>query len=441
MRSCPQRRLLPLGFPSVSRTLGGRSSAVLVQRGYASSVWSHVPKGPEDPILGVTLAFNKDTSPKKMNLGVGAYRDDNNKPYILPTVRQATSDLQKRLDEGKEDHEYLGIVGDPSFNKAAIKLALGENSQHIIDKKVVTVQALSGTGALRIAGDFLNRFYAHNKQIFVPTPTWANHIPLFTDAGLEVKYYRYYDKAANGLDWKGLIDDINSAPNKSIILLHACAHNPTGQDPKLDQWKELEKHIKAKEHLVVFDSAYQGFASGDPEKDAAAVRYFVEQGHNIVLCQSFAKNFGLYGQRIGAVSFLTSTPEEAINVESQLKILVRPMYSNPPKQGAKIVSAILNNSELTAEWRKEVKGMADRIITMRDRLVHGLKEAGSTRDWTHITDQIGMFCFSGLSPEQVDRLANEFHIYMTKNGRISMAGVTSHNVDYLAKAIHEVTKQ
>jgi aspartate aminotransferase len=400
-----------------------------------------VPKGPEDPILGVTLAFNKDTSPKKMNLGVGAYRDDNNKPYILPTVRQATSDLQKRLDEGKEDHEYLGIVGDPSFNKAAIKLALGENSQHIIDKKVVTVQALSGTGALRIAGDFLNRFYTHNKQIFVPTPTWANHIPLFTDAGLEVKYYRYYDKAANGLDWKGLIDDINSAPNKSIILLHACAHNPTGQDPKLDQWKELEKHIKAKEHLVVFDSAYQGFASGDPEKDAAAVRYFVEQGHNIVLCQSFAKNFGLYGQRIGAVSFLTSTPEEAINVESQLKILVRPMYSNPPKQGAKIVSAILNNSELATEWRKEVKGMADRIITMRDRLVHGLKEAGSTRDWTHITDQIGMFCFSGLSPEQVDRLANEFHIYMTKNGRISMAGVTSHNVDYLAKAIHEVTKQ
>jgi aspartate aminotransferase len=400
-----------------------------------------VPKGPEDPILGVTLAFNKDTSPKKMNLGVGAYRDDNNKPYILPTVRQATSDLQKRLDEGKEDHEYLGIVGDPSFNKAAIKLALGENSQHIIDKKVVTVQALSGTGALRIAGDFLNRFYAHNKQIFVPTPTWANHIPLFTDAGLEVKYYRYYDKAANGLDWKGLIDDINSAPNKSIILLHACAHNPTGQDPKLDQWKELEKHIKTKEHLVVFDSAYQGFASGDPEKDAAAVRYFVEQGHNIVLCQSFAKNFGLYGQRIGAVSFLTSTPEEAINVESQLKILVRPMYSNPPKQGAKIVSAILNNSELATEWRKEVKGMADRIITMRDRLVHGLKEAGSTRDWTHITDQIGMFCFSGLSPEQVDRLANEFHIYMTKNGRISMAGVTSHNVDYLAKAIHEVTKQ
>jgi len=395
---------------------------------------------PDDPILGVTQAFNKDTSPNKMNLGVGAYRDDSNKPFVLPTVRKATAELQKRLDEGKEDHEYLGIVGDPSFNKAAIKLALGETSKQIEEKKVVTIQALSGTGALRVAGDFLHRFYPHNKQIFLPTPTWANHIPLFTDAGLEVKHYRYYDKAVNGLQWQGLIDDINSAPSKSIILLHACAHNPTGQDPTLDQWKELEKHIKAKEHLVLFDCAYQGFASGDPERDVAAVRYFVEQGHPIVLCQSFAKNFGLYGQRIGAVSFLTSSPEEAIKVESQLKILVRPMYSNPPKQGAKIVSTILNNPELTAQWRKEVKGMADRIITMRERLVNGLKEAGSTRDWSHITDQIGMFCFSGLSPEQVDRLASEFHIYMTKNGRISMAGVTSHNVDYLAQAIHQVTK-
>jgi len=438
IRACSSRRLLTPSF--VGRSLGRPSSSHFVQRGYAASVWSHVQKGPEDPILGVTLAFNKDTSPKKMNLGVGAYRDDNNKPYILPTVRKATGELQKRLDEGKEDHEYLGIVGDPNFNKAAIKLALGDNSQQIADKKVVTVQALSGTGALRIAGDFLERFYPHNKQIFVPTPTWANHIPLFTDAGLEVKYYRYYDKAANGLDWKGLLEDIDSAPNKSIILLHACAHNPTGQDPKLDQWKELEKHIKAKEHLVVFDSAYQGFASGDPDKDAAAVRHFVEQGHNIVLCQSFAKNFGLYGQRIGAVSFVTATAEEATNVESQLKILVRPMYSNPPKQGAKIVSAILTDSELSTAWRKEVRGMADRIITMRERLVKGLREAGSTRNWAHITDQIGMFCFSGLSPEQVDRLANDFHIYMTKNGRISMAGVTSHNVDYLAKAIHEVTK-
>jgi aspartate aminotransferase len=414
-------------------------SRVLQSSSY-SSFWSGVQKGPEDPILGVTVAFNNDKSPKKMNLGVGAYRDDNGKPYILPSVQTASAEFQRRLEQGKEDNEYLPIGGDPHFNKAAIKLALGADSSVIAEKKVVTIQALSGTGALRVAGDFLKRFYPGNKQIFVPTPTWANHIPLFTDAGLEVKYYRYYDKQTNGLDWNGLKEDIKKAPSGSIILLHACAHNPTGQDPTMDQWRELSPVIKEKGHFALFDCAYQGFASGDPEKDAAPIRHFVKDGHQIALCQSFAKNFGLYGQRIGALSFLTSTAEEAVNVESQLKILVRPMYSNPPKHGAKIVSYILNDESLQAQWRKEVKGMADRIITMRERLVKGLKEAGSKKDWKHITDQIGMFCFSGLTAEQVDRLASEYHIYMTRNGRISMAGVTSHNVDYLAQSMHAVSK-
>jgi len=399
-----------------------------------------VQKGPEDPILGITVAYNNDKSPQKVNLGVGAYRDDKGKPYILPTVHKASADFQKKLEEGKEDNEYLPIGGDPNFNKASITLALGADSPHIANKKVVTIQALSGTGALRVAGDFLKKFYPRNKQIFLPNPTWANHIPLFTDAGLQVKYYRYYDNKANALDWNGLKEDIKKAPAGSIILLHACAHNPTGQDPTLEQWKELSPILKEKEHFALFDSAYQGFASGDPEKDAEAIRLFARDGHNIALCQSFAKNFGLYGQRIGALSFLTSTAEEAAAVESQLKILVRPMYSNPPKHGAKIVSYILNDPTLQAQWRKEVKGMADRIITMRDRLVKGLADAGSKKNWKHITDQIGMFCYSGLSPEQVDRLASEYHIYMTKNGRISMAGVTSGNVDYLAKSMHAVAK-
>jgi len=399
-----------------------------------------VQKGPEDPILGITVAYNNDKSPQKVNLGVGAYRDDKGKPYILPTVHKASAEFQKKLEEGKEDNEYLPIGGDPNFNKASITLALGADSPHIANKKVVTIQALSGTGALRVAGDFLKKFYPRNKQIFLPNPTWANHIPLFTDAGLEVKYYRYYDNKANALDWNGLKEDIKKAPAGSIILLHACAHNPTGQDPTLEQWKELSPILKEKEHFALFDSAYQGFASGDPEKDAEAIRLFARDGHNIALCQSFAKNFGLYGQRIGALSFLTSTAEEAAAVESQLKILVRPMYSNPPKHGAKIVSYILNDPTLQAQWRKEVKGMADRIITMRDRLVKGLADAGSKKNWKHITDQIGMFCYSGLSPEQVDRLASEYHIYMTKNGRISMAGVTSGNVDYLAKSMHAVAK-
>jgi len=396
-----------------------------------------VIKGPEDPILGVTIAFNKDASPNKMNLGVGAYRDDNGQPYILDSVKEAA----KRIVENPaENHEYLPIGGDPAFTQAAIKLALGPNNRYITEKKVVTAQAISGTGALRVAGDFLNRHYNRSKKIYVPTPTWANHIPLFADAGLDVQYYRYYDKKNNGIDFTGLTDDLKNAPNGSIIVLHACAHNPTGQDPSFEQWKDLSSLLKKKEHFALFDLAYQGFASGDTEVDAKGVRLFVDEGHEIALCQSFAKNFGLYGQRVGAVSFLTSSAEEAVAVESQLKILVRPMYSNPPKFGAKIVTNVLNDPKLYSQWQKEVKGMADRIISMRQKLVKGLKDAGSNRDWKHITDQIGMFCFSGLTPEQVDLMASKHHVYKTRNGRISMAGVTTKNVDHLAKAMHDVTK-
>ncbi|KAL6046122.1 Aspartate aminotransferase [Balamuthia mandrillaris] len=423
-----------------SSSLSSQAARAVLGHARGVGTFSHVQMGPEDPILGVTVAFNKDPSPNKMNLGVGAYRDDNNKPYILDSVKQAAAKYVKEVGEGKQNHEYLGITGDPAFNQAAIKLALGENSGVISEKRYTTSQALSGTGALRVAADFLNRFYPGNKQVFVPTPTWANHIPLFTDAGLEVKYYRYFDKKRNAIDMTGLLEDINTAPQGSVIVLHACAHNPTGQDPSLEQWKEISEVIKKRGHYALFDSAYQGFASGNPEKDAAAIRYFLEQGHEIALCQSFAKNFGLYGHRTGAVSFITGSQKEAAAVESQLKILVRPMYSNPPKFGSYIVGTILNDPSLRKQWEGEVKGMADRIITMREALVKGLKDAGSKRDWSHITSQIGMFCFSGLSPEQVDQLAQQHHVYMTRNGRISMAGVTSHNVGYLAKAMHAVAQ-
>jgi len=223
-------------------------------------------------------------------------------------------------------------------------------------------------------------------------------------------------------------------------LLHACAHNPTGVDPSKEQWEELSRVIKEKEHFALFDLAYQGFASGDPERDALPVRQFVKDGHLISVCQSFAKNFGLYGERIGAFNIIAANPDEALAIESQLKILIRPMYSNPPVHGARIVSTILSDPDLTSLWRKEVKRMAERIITMREKLVQNLKSHGSKRDWTHITDQIGMFCYSGLTPEQVDRLASEHHIYMTRNGRISIAGVSSKNVDYLGRAMHQVTQ-
>jgi len=396
-----------------------------------------VEKGPEDPILGVTVAFNKDTSPIKINLGVGAYRDDKGKPYILETVKEA----EKRIFEGNYDHEYAPINGLPQFNKVSKELVLGKSYPA---EKAVTIQALSGTGALRVGADFMRKFIGlpgdNAKTIWLPDPTWGNHLPIFKDAGFALKTYKYYDEKTCGLNFEGMKQDVKNAPTKSLFLFHACAHNPTGVDPTLDQWKELSQICKSKEHFVFFDCAYQGFASGDPDKDAAPIRTFIQDGHRVGIAQSFAKNFGLYGERIGALTFLCEDQKEAEAVESQLKILVRPMYSNPPVHGARIISIILSDPQLTPKWRVEVKGMAERIIGMRHKLVELLKKNGSTRDWSHITKQIGMFCYSGLKPEQVERLANEFHVYLTKNGRISIAGISSNNVEHLAKSIHEVSK-
>jgi aspartate aminotransferase len=293
---------------------------------------------------------------------------------------------------------------------------------------------------LRIGGQFLARHYPDAKRIYLPTPSWGNHTPIFKDSGLEVHQYRYYDKKTIGLDIKGLVEDLQKAPEKSIVLLHACAHNPTGVDPTPDQWKQISDVMKSKKHFAFFDMAYQGFASGDITKDAAAFRMFVKEGHSVCLAQSFAKNMGMYGERVGAFSITCANADEQKAVESQIKIVVRPMYSNPPLGGARIVSAVLNQPDLYKEWLSEVKKMADRIITMRNELKTGLKEAGSTKNWDHITRQIGMFCYSGLTPEQVEKIMKEHHVYLTKDGRISMAGITSHNVKYLAKALHAVTK-
>ncbi|KAI9358901.1 pyridoxal phosphate-dependent transferase [Zopfochytrium polystomum] len=403
------------------------------------SVWAHVPQGPPDPILGVTEAFKADTNPKKMNLGVGAYRDDNNKPFVLQSVRAAEALIAKK----SLDKEYLGITGLADYNKVAAELAYGEDSEALKSGRVATTQSLSGTGALRIGGEFLNRFYQGKggKKIYLPTPSWGNHSNIFRDSKLEVGSYRYFKKETNGLDFEGLKEDLAKIPNESIVLLHACAHNPTGVDPTVAQWKEIGELIKSKKHLAFFDMAYQGFASGDPTQDAFAVRHFVATGHNILLAQSFAKNIGLYGERVGLFSIVVSDKEEAKRVDSQIKILVRPMYSNPPLSGPRIVKEILSDATLRAQWHTEVKLMADRIITMRAELRNHLEKTyGSKLNWSHITSQIGMFCYTGLTPEQVDRLKKEFSVYLTRDGRISIAGITSGNVKYLAEAIHEVTK-
>jgi len=397
--------------------------------------WSQVPMGPPDPILGVTVAFRKDpATDKKMNVGVGAYRDDNGQPFVLDCVRQA----EARLFEQKPNHEYAGVGGVPEFTTAAAKLLFGEDSVALKEGRVASVQSLSGTGALRVAGEFLKKF-TKNDTIYLPSPTWGTHNPIFNNSGLKTATYKYYD-GKGGLDFAGFKTDLNALPDNSLLLFHACAHNPTGVDPSVEQWKELATICKKKNHLVLIDAAYQGFASGDPVRDAFAVRHFVKEGVNILSCQSFAKSFGLYGERVGALHIVTKSAEETERILSQLLITIRPMYSNPPIYGARLVATILGDPALTKLWHKEVKQMADRIISMRVQLVENLKTLGSTRDWSHITNQIGMFCYSGLTPEQVERLKNEYHIYMTSNGRISMAGVFSSKVKYLASAIHDVTK-
>jgi len=402
-----------------------------------ASAWASVKEGPPDPILGITEAFKKDTHPSKMNLGVGAYRDDNGKPYVLSCVKKAEEAISTL------DHEYSPISGDGAFTKLSAELAFGEKSDAIVNNRVATVQTLSGTGALRIGAAFLNRFYqfpSAAKDIWFPNPTWGNHIPISKDSGLNPTKYAYFDAKTCGLDFAGMQKDLEALPDNSVVVFHACAHNPTGVDPSLKQWQILSQISKAKKFLPFFDMAYQGFSSGDIDRDAAGLRLFVSDGHSPIVTQSYAKNMGLYGERIGALAVVGNTAAEAKAIESQLKILIRPMYSNPPIHGARIVAKVLGTESLRKEWLVEVKLMADRINEMRKQLTDGLKKEGSKKDWSHITNQIGMFCFTGLTEPQVEQLTKDYHVYLTKDGRISVAGINSKNVGYLAAAIHAVTK-
>ncbi|CAN8071859.1 unnamed protein product [Agarophyton chilense] len=404
------------------------------------SRFAATPRGPEDAILGVTLAYNADPNPNKINLGVGAYRDDAGLPVVLDAVRQAES----RILDRSLDMEYLPVAGSHTFLQRAIWLAYGDDLVRRMSGRFAGLQTLSGTGACRMAGELISRFldFAHRSDkplVLLPDPSWANHRPIFTDAGCHVASYSYYDPRTNTLDIDACLNSLANAPNASVVLLHACAHNPTGVDPTMEQWAAISNVVLEKSHLPLFDMAYQGFTSGDMDVDAASVRLFAEEGHKIVLAQSFSKNFGLYGQRVGCLSVMTDSEQETQAINSQLKIIARPMYSNPPIAGVRLVEEILNCEDLQHLWRSEMKSMAERIMSMRRRLREHLIELGSEQNWDHIVNQHGMFCFSGLSKEQVDKLRHNFSVYLTSNGRISMAGVTSDNVDYLAEAIHHVT--
>jgi aspartate aminotransferase len=399
----------------------------------SNSIYDIVQKGPAIEVFALNRAFLEDTNPNKANLGVGAYRTNEGKPWVLPVVRRTEIEI---ASNETINHEYLPVLGNEQFTNAATGLLLGSNSEAIQSKRAFGVQTLSGTGALRIGAEFLRRLM--NRTVFYYSdPTWENHHKVFMDAGFETpRKYRYWNAETRGIDFDGFLADLEEAPEGAVIILHACAHNPTGCDPTSDQWVKLADLMERKKLFPFFDSAYQGFASGDPDHDAKAVRYFVERGFELFCAQSFAKNFGLYCERVGNLTIVQKTPATRDAVASQMTLLVRGMYSNPPAFGSRIVATVLNTPELRQEWMDCIQTMSSRIKQMRERLYNRLKELGTPGTWKHIVEQIGMFSYTGLNEKQVRILIDEFHIYLLKSGRINMCGLNENNVDYVANAIH-----
>lgn len=399
----------------------------------AARWWGNVGLAPKDPIVGVTEAFLADPSPIKINLGVGAYRDDEGKPVLLQSVREA----EARISSTKV-MELVSTSVSSKFVEESVKLVYGKDCDVIKEGRYAGVQAISGTGACRLFAELQKRFHPESR-IYLPDPTWSNHHNIWRDAQVPRSTFHYYDRDTKGLSFAALMDDIENARDGSVFLLHPCAHNPTGIDPTEEQWREISHLFKVKNHLPFFDMAYQGLASGDLERDANAIRIFLEDGHSIGCAQSFAKNMGLYGQRVGCLSVICDDRRRADAIKSQLQQIANAMYSSPPTRGALLVSTILSEPEIKELWVREVEVMVNRVQRMRVSLCEALEKLGSPLNWKHITNQVGMFCFSGLTPDQVDTLARDFHVYMTRDGRISMAGVTTSNMEYLANAIHEVT--
>ena len=398
------------------------------------TTWSSIKPAPGDPILGVNVEYNKDTDPNKVNLSIGAYKDEKGDPYTLKCVSKAVAKYAK----DNPNHEYLPMGGDPNFLKHATKLAYKDDFKYF--DNIAAIQSLSGTGALRIGQRFLFEFYPYSKKIYFSKPTWGNHYAIAKGARLEIGEYRYYDPKTLGVDFEGMVEDLEKIEDHAIVLFHACAHNPTGVDLDHEQWQKVLEIVKKKKIFPFFDMAYQGFATGDINEDAYALRLFANEGLDLALCQSFAKNLGLYGERIGCLSFLTQNQEQKNAVKTNLERIVRCEYSNPPKFGAMIINYVMNDPELRKEWDEEISMMGNRIKQMREMLKKKLIEIGSKRNWDSITKQRGMFSYTGFTPEQVERLKKEFHIYAISNGRISIPGLNPGNVEYVAKAFHELTK-
>ncbi|EMR09785.1 hypothetical protein PNEG_01968 [Pneumocystis murina B123] len=401
-----------------------------------NSLFEDVPYIEKDVIFELMRLYKDDKFEKKVDLGIGVYRDNYGKPCLLSSVRKAESII---ITDPNYNHEYLPIDGLPSFIEASKKLVFGENSPLINSGCVSSVQTISGTGANHLGSLFISLF---NKGAvcYFSRPTWSNHDPIWKHAGLTIREYPYFDESTCGFDFEGMITTLQEAPENSIILLHVCGHNPTGVDPTREQWIKICDVMKEKKLFPFFDFAYQGFVSGDIDEDAWPIRHFSERGFELCVCHSFSKSFGLYGERCGCFHLVVKSPDIAKNVHSQLVRIQRNEISSPPSYGAKIVSLILNNEQLTQEWKKNILEISNRIKEIRKLFYQELIRLGTPGSWEHIINQVGMFSYLSLSEKDICRLVNEFHIYIPSNGRISISGLRTGNLEYVARAFDTVVR-
>jgi len=398
----------------------------------SGSLLAAVELAPRDPILGVTEAFNADTRASKVNLGVGVYYDDNGKIPLLGSVK----DAEREIAAQAAPRGYLPIDGIAAYDKSVQALVFGADSECVASDRVVTVQALGGTGGLKLGADFLRKF-APGAQVWISDPSWENHRALFEGAGFVVNTYPYYAAATRGLDFEGMRAALEAAPPGSIFVLHACCHNPTGVDPSLEQWDTIIEVVRRRGLLPFLDIAYQGFADGIDD-DGIVVRRFAASPGPLFVSNSFSKSFSLYGERIGALSVVSASRDEAARVLSQLKRVVRANYSTPPTHGGQIVASVLAKAERRAQWEAELAAMRERIRAMRKLLREKLEQRVPGRDFSYITRQRGMFSYTGLSKDQVTRLREEFSVYAVDTGRICVAALNTRNIDYVAGAIAAV---
>ena len=396
------------------------------------SLFTAVEMAPRDPILGLNEQFAADTNPNKVNLGVGVYFDDNGKLPLLDCVQSA----EKAMMDKPTARGYLPIDGIAAYDSAVKSLVFGADSEPVTSGRVATVQGIGGTGGLKIGADFLKKI-SPNAKVMISDPSWENHRALFTNAGFQVESYAYYDAEKRGVNFEGMLASLNAAAAGTIVVLHACCHNPTGYDITAAQWDQVIAVVKAKSLTPFLDMAYQGFGHGIQE-DGAVIGKFVAAGLNFLVSTSFSKSFSLYGERVGALSVVCVDKEECGRVLSQLKIVIRTNYSNPPIHGGAVVAAVLANPEWRATWEKELGDMRVRIKAMRQKLVDGLIAAGVKQDMSFITTQIGMFSYSGLNKDQMVRLRSEFGVYGTDTGRMCVAALNSKNIDYVCQAIAKV---